>query len=442
MRQCPRFLLASSVAWIPTLAVVADEPAILSPRLAALKVELAAGTHEAQAAFWREIEAGGTPLVERSARRQMHVTFLWRAETAADAINVTVAGPFNQDDPPAARQLVRLAGSDVWHRTYTLDASARFSYSLAWPAGRSPHPEALRRQIWEGMAYELFADPLCRRSITGVFFDEDAPYSYAEGPDAPPEPWLRPRDGIDRGRVVTQPFRSEVLGTTRDITVYLPHGHSRDAGRYPFVLLFDGRSYLRSAEISTQLDNLIAERAIPPVVAILVGRTSREQRNRELPPNAAFMRFVVGELVPAMRREYGLSSSPGKAVIGGASYGALAAAAIAREHPKVFGGVLSQSGSYWWHPSFSPKEDDAFRQQMGWLPRTFVSANRLPLRFHLEVGLWEGSSMVLPNRFFRDLLLARGYEVDYQEFVGGHDYVNWRGSLAPALVYLLGKPEG
>ena len=106
---------------------------------------------------------------------------------------------------------------------------------------------------------------------------------------------------------------------------------------------------------------------------------------------------------------------------------------------EVFGNVLSQSGSYWWHPGFTLTEDDAFRQQMGWLPRTFASGTRLPLRFYLEVGRAEGSNMVLPNRFFRDLLTARGYEVDYHEFAGGHEYVSWRGRPGPGLIALLGR---
>ena len=35
-------------------------------------------------------------------------------------------------------------------------------------------------------------------------------------------------------------------------------------------------------------------------------------------------------------------------------------------------------------------------------------------------------------------LLAKGYEVHYQENVGGHDYLSWRGSLADGLLALVG----
>jgi enterochelin esterase-like enzyme len=37
------------------------------------------------------------------------------------------------------------------------------------------------------------------------------------------------------------------------------------------------------------------------------------------------------------------------------------------------------------------------------------------------------------------VLLAKGYEVHYQEFVGGHDYLSWRGTLADGLILLTGS---
>ena len=430
-------IVSLSLCLWPRLTWAAAEDA-LSPRLAALEQALKAGADAT--ALWREVESTGAPLIEAIPGRdhEMRVTFVWEAASPAEDVNVGVIGPFNEDDAPATRRLARLGGSNVWYRSYAVDRAARFTYSLAWPAGRVAHPDAIRRQPQDGVSYELFADPKCRKSILGVFFDENAAYSYFEGPDAPSEPWLVVREGVPKGRVLRQTYRSAILGNARDVDVYLPPGYREHGEGYPFVVLFDGNSYLRSAALPTQLDNLIADGAVPPLVAILVGRIDREHRNRELPPNPEFARFVAEELLPALRREYRLAASPAQAVVGGASYGALAATAIAQRYPQVFGNVLSQSGSYWWHPGFRPQEDDAFRVQMGWLPRTFAGGARLPLRFYMEVGQSEGSNMVLPNRFFRDLLVARGYDVDYHEFAGGHEYVSWRGGLARGLRFLLG----
>jgi enterochelin esterase family protein len=42
------------------------------------------------------------------------------------------------------------------------------------------------------------------------------------------------------------------------------------------------------------------------------------------------------------------------------------------------------------------------------------------------------------HRHTRDLLLTKGYSVNYHEYTGGYDYVCWRGSLADGLIALAG----
>ena len=38
----------------------------------------------------------------------------------------------------------------------------------------------------------------------------------------------------------------------------------------------------------------------------------------------------------------------------------------------------------------------------------------------------------------RDVLLAKGYDVSYQQYASGHDYLNWRGTLGDGLIALIG----
>jgi enterochelin esterase-like enzyme len=58
----------------------------------------------------------------------------------------------------------------------------------------------------------------------------------------------------------------------------------------------------------------------------------------------------------------------------------------------------------------------------------------------MELGptLGDGPTMVVTNRHLRDVLNAKGYGVHYAEFNGGHEYLNWRGTLADGLIYLVG----
>jgi hypothetical protein len=81
----------------------------------------------------------------------------------------------------------------------------------------------------------------------------------------------------------------------------------------------------------------------------------------------------------------------------------------------------------------------------------YIAAPTARLRFYLDVGLHDNvPSGGLPlhemaldkgnrigNRHFRDVLLAKGYEVTYRATGGGLDNFRWRATLADAPINLL-----
>jgi enterochelin esterase family protein len=83
-----------------------------------------------------------------------------------------------------------------------------------------------------------------------------------------------------------------------------------------------------------------------------------------------------------------------------------------------------------------------------WLQRKFIASPRVPVQFYMNAGVFEAAfwggpggvaGILESNRHMRDVLLAKGYKVTYQEFVGGHDYLSWRGLLADGLIALFGE---
>lgn len=69
--------------------------------------------------------------------------------------------------------------------------------------------------------------------------------------------------------------------------------------------------------------------------------------------------------------------------------------------------------------------------------RNVILDSNIASTSHLEVdSSGKGGSIRLPNRHLRDVLRAKGYEVFYQEFQGGHDYASWRGIIADGLILL------
>lgn len=257
----------------------------------------------------------------------------------------------------------------------------------------------------------------------------------AELPGTPNEPWIGKRPDVPAGTLHSH----QVAGRT--VAVYTPPGFRADGPKYAALLLFDGKTYQSDIPVPTILDNLISVGKIAPLVAVFVDASSPEGREREFFGNPALAAFVANELMPWTAREYHVAAASGRNIIGGLSAGGFAAAFVTLKHPALFGNVLSQSGAFWWSPNVDSGEE------RGALIRDYAGAPKHDLRFFLEAGLFEndvvgiGGQILEHNRHLRDVLRAKGYEVRYQEFPGGHDRMNWRTSFPDALAWLAAKPE-
>ena len=416
-------LLAPARAAAQVVAGQAPE----SPRLLALKSALESGRGGALDEFWRGVEREGAPLVEpiKDDDENLLVTFLRRDGAAVKFVAVF---PFARVNP-LPHLFARMEGTDLWYRSYRLRRDARFEYLVA--AHDSLVPFAAKEPAGAGGWLEdLRPDPLNPRRLVEPP-DGESPgageyvSSYLELPGAPPQPFVRERPGVERGRVELIRYGG-ATGEGRRVWVYTPPGY-KPAGRpYRLLVLFDGWQYTHAIPTPTILDNMIADGALPPTVAVMI---DQRDRMKELYLNPSFADFVAGELVPWVRRRYHVARSPRGAVVGGLSLGGVAAAYTAMRHPEVFGGVLSQSGAY----QYRPEEPDS-------LIRRFATRARVAVRFYLEAGLLEVNetpSLLHSNRHLRDVLEAKGYEVTYSEFNGRHDHVCWRGSLSQGLAALL-----
>lgn len=416
--------LAACVTWLLlTQASAIEQPQ--SPRLTELKQALARGETEALPAFWRDVERTHTPLVEPivGSPSEIWVTFLMRRPRESHAvpsvvgeIGVTTGAVEKRESFP----LMALPGSDVWYRTSRLSSRARFSYQLTPP---------------------LDVDPLNPKQYTVRWSDAAAPIqtSYVEGPDAPPETELAERAGVRRGTLETFDLPGPSGGNGRRVSIYTPPRSTHGGKEGHLLLLFDAALFLSGIPTPTILDNLQAEGKIGPVIAVFVGDSPTEDRISDLRPTSRLSAFLREELMPWLRQRYRVPRDPRRNVIGGSSLGGLAAAYAALANPDLFANVISLSGSYWWWPGFTASSDPEtlLNSESGWLTHEYATASKRPLRFFLNVGTWEGAVMLLPNRSLRDMLEAKGYHVEYREFVGGHDPTGWRSGLVEGLSLLL-----
>src|SRR5262249_5077115 len=221
------------------------------------------------------------------------VTFLWRGSRERAVI---LLGTIAQD-----ARLAHLLGTDVWYRTYRLRRDLRFTYRLAPIRGGfslDPGTPGYDREKIRATAQVDPRNPH-RYPATGPPL-----LSLVELPDAPPQPWVAARPGVPAGWVERGSLQSVRLGGPREVAVYTPPGSRADGDPYPLVVLLDGSGYLDLLPTPVVLDNLEAARALPPVVAVFVGRLEAAERDRDLSCSPAFTAFLAEELLPWVRQRY------------------------------------------------------------------------------------------------------------------------------------------
>jgi enterochelin esterase-like enzyme len=432
--------------------------ALLSPRLIALQKDLKAGQGAALESFWQEVIKQGTPMVEPTPDKHnfLYVTFLWRGKE--DTKNVVVI-TLDQSQLANARffaqsRLARLPDSDVWYRTYRLRNDARFSYRISPNDALTLLPDLNPEEQAKRLS-TLQADPLNPHH----YQSRNGDASVVELPKAPPQAWIKRLPGVLTGKVEAVKFKSKILNNERPVWIYTPPGYKSTGKPYHLLVTFDGETYRDSVPTPTILDNLLARRQLPPVVAVMIGNAPGA-RLRELWYSESFNECLVKELLPWVKRQYHVTADPKQTVVAGLSLGGGASLYAGFRHPEIFGNVISQSGGNMYRQTREEMfpalqkgqlfQDEGFPESE-WLTRQIATKPKAAMRVYLEAGLledleWQGDlarfahpSLILATRHLRDVLQAKGYRLFYNEYNGGHETLSWRGSLADGLIALIGK---
>ncbi len=444
-------LLFAALFFAPATEFLAvPQPPLQSPQIKALAERVRSGDKHAVQEFWTKIAISGTPLIEpiQSDRNHSLVTFLWRAKSPVSNV-LLISGLSNSSYSKTVLHdnlLTQLPGTDVWYRTYRVRSDARFTYRLSVNDSLVPSEEEKDISNRES---RFQPDPLNPRHVSGPTSD-----SLVELPHAPAQEWILPRKGIPTGELKKVTFASKILGNERSITIYTPPGYDASGLPYHLLMLMPGEGYTTDIPTPVILDNLLSARKIPPVVAVFIGNVAGgpSGARKELSCYEPFSRFLATELLAWIRARYRVSEQPSTTVIGGASRGGLAAVCAALEHPEQFGNVSAQSGFFvykdrnWFKhvdPAAAPdaaSQDELAWEQYGVVMQRIAAMPKLPLRFYLDVGKFENDfhpSPLTANRHLRDVLIAKGYPLKYQEYAGHHSTVNLRGTFSDALIFLL-----
>jgi len=235
---------------------------------------------------------------------------------------------------------------------------------------------------------------------------------------------------------------------TRKVTVYVPQ-QSVSGTAAPFIVGADGPDRM----LFTVLDNLIAEKRVPAMVAISIsnggGDAQGSERGLEYDTmSGKYAEWVEAEVLPLVeaRANVKLTHDPeGRATMGGSSGGSCALI-MAWYHPEWYHRVLTYSGTYvnqqWPYNPEIPHGAWEFHERL--IPNT----PRKPLRLWMEVGdkdLYNPNVMrdnmhdwVEANERMAAVLAARGYHYQFvfAENAGHVDHAARMQTLPEALEYL------
>jgi len=252
---------------------------------------------------------------------------------------------------------------------------------------------------------------------------------------------MDPRAPASAKRLVHETIFDSAYKRQRDIWIYTPPGYDAKATTpYPLIVAFDGFEYRDTMPLPFILDTLLATKAAPAAVAVLIDDGESATRIADLGNAHRMVDFLSRQLVPHVRARWRVTTDPHRVIVTGSSAGGLAAAYVALEKPELFGNVLSQSGAFWRGAEAS---NDAPYE---WLTAQVTAKPRMDIRFYMDVGEYEdhatlggsGPNFLAANRRLRDALLAKGYRVTYAEIPQGqHAPQYWMKALPAGLVELL-----
>lgn len=367
--------------------------------------EAASAAAGAFAAWVREVEAApaarrsrmvdeflaaqdGFPIVE--GERRVH--FVYRGPAEA----VSIVGHM-QADGAVPEPLARIAGTDLFYRSYELEAEGRWHYRFQVdfddpaPDPLNPNRALGEREEVSELVMPGFRDP------------------------AHVEPLADPAGA---GRLEDLELESEAFGRTVTVRVYLPAGYDDGTTDYPLLILPNGEQWL-AAGLKNTLDHLFGASARPAVAAFV--------------PIAGWVggswggparRLLADELLPRLDDAYRLDGSSGAAALWTVQEKAVLALDLIATLPERFGRAALQSPVT--YRGELPSLDGAGE------PRFYVSWSRYELR-SAEQGYDEAGDA----RELRRRLAAAGFEVRGGEVAAGPGFRTWRQEAEDVLRFLL-----
>jgi len=200
----------------------------------------------------------------------------------------------------------------------------------------------------------------------------------------------------------------------------------------PLLIVLDGGDYVRYTRLTDLLANMIADGTInrPGVRAVFLQPGDRHEEYSANPDMAQWLsEFVTGSL----REHVPVPTDREMRMALGASLGGLCLLHAHVSHPKLFGGLILQSGSY-----FQPDSDwmEVKIRRFGRICDFVTRVLETPLdgvevRACVTCGI--GEENIANNQRMAARLNECGYAVRFDAHPDAHNWTSWRNCVGPAI---------
>ena len=328
------------------------------------------------------------PIVEND--RWVH--FIYRG----DAEEVAVMGSMSDN---GWEPLHRVAGTDLFHRSYAIESGARWEYRFQVDMGDS------------------VLDPLNRESAPATWDETGYSVVRTSGYELPS--FLTAAEPKRTGRIDVAPFASKMMENERELKVYLPAGYDKEAKRrYPVVFVENASQWVDKGRLPELLDRMIDAGRIPPTIVVLLTH-----------PEGAFFpeawggqvdrwsQALADEVVPFIDGRYRTLATRQSRMLWGHNYSATVVLLTAVEHPEVFGAVATQSANA------STNWQERIHQGLADLPkgtRVYLDWSR-----YEERSIDSATDLRVENRALAEAARRGDAELLGGEVLDGHGWSGW-----------------
>ena len=298
----------------------------------------------------------------------------------------------------------------LYRRTTVLASASLFAFAIVQAATAAPPTRK----------FDAPGAPDFVRLDAGASPPLDVDGNFLIGPDYTAAPETKVVDGVPQGKIVQFTIDSKetkllnpgiarkVFGKVdpanpktlivethqidykRQITVYIPTQYVRGS-EAPFMVCHDGPKGKPKMTIPHILDNLINQKRVPAIIAIMVanggGDAQGHERGKEYDTmSGLFAEYIETEVLPRVEKncDVKLTKDPDGRSAMGSSSGGSAALAMAWYRTDLYHRVLTTSGTFinqqW---PFNPETPDG---AWGFHKKIIPESPKKPLRIYLAVG--------------------------------------------------------